>query len=348
MNTTTPLIVMARGRGERLWPLTQFQSKPSLPFADQFRMIDFVLSNGVNSNCFPIVVLAQFNEPTLATHCAQFWNSEIIYKPAESSTLVGNSSSILQYLGELPDSENIILAASDHIYQLNFQPILEQHTSLNADVTIVTAIRPSRESQEFGVLKTHFNQVTDFVEKPNPQDPILQSTDSIISLGIYIFKRTILKEILTIDHQNPDSTHDMGKDIVPLLIQKHYQVMSSNIPLSQYWKDVGTLNEYWSAHQDWSTQKDKMDSIRQTIQHSQYRQRNLIGRSRICETSSVKNCIVRDNVSIRSNCRLECIYIADNCIIESNTELKGSYSSPIFIPQNTIVNKSWIKQFSEQ
>ncbi len=346
---STPLLIMARGKGERLLPLTKCQSKPSLPFANHFRMIDFVLSNAVNSKCSPIVVLAPKNEPTLRIHCEKYWSSDILYISDPSNHLLGNATSVLNYIDQLPESNNIILAASDHIYQMNFQSLIQEHSNKNADVTIATTLRPKDESRNFGVLKTVDSRVTHFIEKPEPSDPILLGSDQAsISMGIYVFNRSTLHRILTLDQRSTSTSNDLGKDIIPLMLSNEYRVMAADIHVSNYWKDVGTFQEYWNAHQDWSSIQAQMQSIRSTIQHSQFHNDNYIGSATICESSVVSKCIIRNNVTIGQNCTLKYLYIGNDCTVEDEITLIGSSSKPLLVPSNSHINEQWIRQFSEQ
>ena len=266
-------IVLAGGRGQRLSPLTRHRAKPAVHFAAKYRIIDFALSNLVNSGVFSIYVLVQFRSQSLNEHIergwqfggalrgrdffitvvpAQMWTGEHWYK--------GTADAVFQnlHLITIYNADRICVFAADHVYKMDIEQMMEKHIEKKADCTVAAYEVPVTEAHAFGCLKTDERGfVAEFLEKPKCPPEIADKPGfSFISMGNYIFEREVLEEVLVEDASNSDSSHDFGRDILPKLYKKYkvlaYDFQSNIIPGNDkpYWRDVGTIRTYWQAHMD--------------------------------------------------------------------------------------------------
>lgn len=262
--------VMAGGKGERLHPLTKDRAKPAVPFGGIYRIIDFTLSNCVNSGIRRIHILVQYKSLSLARHIRMGWNvlaSEvgeyIDVVPAQQRVdehwYQGTADSIYQnlYSIQIENPDQVLILAGDHIYKMNYALMLERHRSSGADLTIGVVPIPKEEGPNVGVIEVGGdNAVIGFAEKPEDPRTIAGDPEKIYgSMGIYIFNRRALEEELEEDARRATS-HDFGKDIIPQMIQKGkrkivaFQFVDKNNKEVMYWRDVGTLDAYYEANRD--------------------------------------------------------------------------------------------------
>lgn len=267
--------VLAGGKGTRLYPLTKERAKPAVPFGGRYRIIDFVLSNLVNSGIYSIYVLVQFKSQSLLQHLREGWeaggllrNNFIIPVPAQMRSAGedwyrGTADAIFQNINLIEQAEPhvVCIFGADHIYRMNIREMIEFHVEKRANVT-VSAIPVAKEfASEFGVIETREDGlITGFHEK-NPDAPTMPGDPSRVyaSMGNYIFStKTLLKELYE-DAQNDASAHDFGRDILPKLIGRAdmyaYDFQTNRIPgdpqgAPVYWRDVGTLDAYFEASMD--------------------------------------------------------------------------------------------------
>ncbi len=261
---------MAGGKGERLYPLTKDRAKPAVPFGGIYRIVDFTLSNCINSGIRRIHILTQYKSMSLSRHIRMGWNvlnSEvgeyIDVVPAQQRIdehwYQGTADSIYQniYSIRIENPEQILILAGDHIYKMNYRLMLEAHRQAKADLTIGVVPMPKEESPNVGVIEVNAeNMVVGFEEKPKVPKTVPGDPENLYgSMGIYIFDRKILEEELSEDSKK-DSTHDFGKDIIPQMIQKGqrrilaYKFVDENNKAALYWRDVGTLDAYYEANMD--------------------------------------------------------------------------------------------------
>ena len=266
-------IVLAGGRGSRLKQLTDFRCKPAVPFAGKFRIIDFTLSNCVNSGFRRIGVATQYKADSLIRHIQQGWSfldgrfgEYIQLLPAqqeinEAHWYQGTADAVYQNLRFLRRSaaEYVLILSGDHIYKMNYSLMLANHIDQNADMTVACIDVPIADAREFGVMGVNDeNRVTEFVEKP--QDPPVmpgRPDRALASMGIYIFNTRFLYEQLERDAVTPGSTRDFGKDIIPHIVSR-YRVFAHHFADScvgsdegkLYWRDVGTIDAYWQANME--------------------------------------------------------------------------------------------------
>lgn len=265
----TLALILAGGRGTRLKQLTTWRVKPAVPFGGKFRIIDFPLSNCINSGIRRIGVLTQYKSHSLIRHIQQGWGyfrgefGEFIeLLPAQQriqeSWYAGTADAIYQNIDIIRahNPEYVLLLAGDHIYKMDYGPMLAQHAENDADMTIGCLEVPLEQSKAFGVMSVNTEgRIVDFNEKPdNPQPVPGQDGVALASMGIYIFNTRFLYEQLIRDADDPGSSHDFGKDIIPSVID-NYRVFSYSFRDVQsdnqgYWRDVGTVDAFWLANME--------------------------------------------------------------------------------------------------
>ncbi len=265
----TLALILAGGRGSRLKHLTQWRSKPALPFGGKFKIIDFPLSNCINSGIRQIGVLTQYKAHSLILHIQRGWSflrgefGEFVeLLPAqqriESTWYAGTADAIYQNLDILRNHnpEYVLVLAGDHIYRMDYGTMIAEHVANGADMTVGCLEVDLETAKGFGVMAVDDdNRVLEFAEKPETPKPIPGSdTVALASMGIYVFNTAFLFEQLIKDADMPNSSHDFGKDIIPTVIGK-YKVMAHAFrdPKSgkqAYWRDVGTIDAFWAANQE--------------------------------------------------------------------------------------------------
>lgn len=265
--------VLAGGRGSRLLELTDVRAKPAVYFGGKTRIIDFALSNALNSGIRRIGVATQYKAHSLIRHLTQAWtflrkerNEGFDILPAsqridEDSWYQGTADAVYQNIdiieGYAP--KYIVILAGDHIYKMDYEVMLWQHVSTGADITLGCIEVPRMEATGFGVMHVDKDdRIIDFIEKPADPPAMPDNPDmALASMGIYVFETTCLLDILREDAANPHSSHDFGKDIVPNLVKngkaiahRFTQSCVTNNEKAHYWRDVGTVDAYWEANID--------------------------------------------------------------------------------------------------
>ena len=264
----TLAIIMAGGRGERLGDLTANRCKPATPFGGKFRIIDFVLSNCVNSGIRQISILTQYKAQSLIQHVQHGWSYlrgefgefvEVV--PAQQQLgpvwYRGTADAVHQnielILSHRP--KHVLVLAGDHIYKMDYGPMIAYHVEKGADITVGVVEVPTHESRHYGVLTaTEWNRVTKFSEKPATPDTLPGRPDTILaSMGIYVFNTRLLETVLAADAANDSSGHDFGKNILPEAIDSNRQVFAYPFQdvktrAQSYWRDVGTIDAYYDAN----------------------------------------------------------------------------------------------------
>ena len=261
---------MAGGKGERLWPLTKDRTKPAVPFGGIYRIIDFTLSNCLNSNLRKIYVLTQYKSASLQRHIRLGWNilsSElneyIELAPAQQrvgeSWYQGTADAIFQniYTMAIDVPEDVLILAGDHVYKMNYSSMIEYHRQVDADLTIAVVEVELDKSAQLGVVEVDAEgRVKDFHEKPQVPRTIPGKPDKIYaSMGIYVFRHPVLVDELQRDAADKHSNHDFGKNIIAQMIKRGlnvvvYNFIDENKKAAQYWRDIGTLDAYYEANMD--------------------------------------------------------------------------------------------------
>lgn len=268
-------IVLAGGEGKRLMPLTLDRAKPAVPFGGIYRLIDFALSNIVNSGYLKIVVLTQYKSHSLDKHIAQTWRMSSLLGnyvapvPAQQRMgkhwFRGSADAIAQSLNLIHDEkpEYVVVVGADNIYRMDFSQMLDAHIESGRSCTVAAIRQPKELSDQFGVIETDPSDPTAikaFVEKPKETEGLADDPSSVLaSMGNYIFTADALVEAVTRDAEDDSSKHDMGGDIVPSFVEKGdatvYDFIHNDVPGStdrdrDYWRDVGTLDAFFDAHMD--------------------------------------------------------------------------------------------------
>jgi glucose-1-phosphate adenylyltransferase len=267
----TLTVVLAGGMGSRLAPLTDNRAKPAVPFGGKYRIIDFTLTNCLHSGLRRILVLTQYKSHSLQKHLRDGWS---IFNPelGEYITVVppqmrkgdkwysGTADAIYQNLWLLSRSEAkyVVVLSGDHIYRMDYAPMLQRHKETGADLSIACMEVPIAEASSFGVMAVDDNQrIVAFAEKPAQPAPLPNDSEkSLASMGIYIFTTEALVDALELDAENLNSNHDFGQDIIPRLIDKEkvyahqFGGSTGRVTEDAYWRDVGTIDSLYQANMD--------------------------------------------------------------------------------------------------
>jgi glucose-1-phosphate adenylyltransferase len=267
-------IVLAGGQGRRLAPLTDDRAKPAVPFAGLYRLVDFALSNLVNAGCLRVCVLTQYKSHSLDRHITTTWRMSSLLGnyvtpvPAQQRLgpqwYTGSANAIYQSLNLIYDDrpDIVVVFGADHVYRMDPRQMISQHVDGGAGVTVSAIAMPRMDATEFGVIQTASDGLTieAFLEKPaNPPGLPGRPNETFASMGNYVFDTKVLVDALRADADNPDSNHDMGGDIIPMLVgtglAQVYDFATNEVPGATardlgYWRDVGTLDSYFDAHMD--------------------------------------------------------------------------------------------------
>jgi glucose-1-phosphate adenylyltransferase len=267
-------IVLAGGEGKRLMPLTTDRAKPAVPFGGLYRMVDFALSNLVNGGYLKIVVLTQYKSHSLDRHITKTWRMSTLLGnyvtpvPAQQRLgprwFAGSADAIFQSLNLVNDErpDYVIVFGADHIYRMDPKQMVEQHIDSGAAVTVAGIRQPLSLADQFGVIEVAEDgkRVRAFREKPKDAQGLADAPDEVFaSMGNYVFTTQALYDAVTTDAKDPTSKHDMGGNIIPMLVDRGdaavYDFRDNEVPGSTdrdrgYWRDVGTLDSYYEAHMD--------------------------------------------------------------------------------------------------
>ena len=265
----TVCFVLAGGHGSRLLPLTRDRTKPAVPFGGKYRIIDFTLSNCLHSGLRRVLVLTQYKSQSLQEHLRDGWsifNPELneYITPVPPQMRIGNqwylgtANAIYQnlHLAERSNAKYALILSGDHIYRMDYAALLDFHSVLDADATIASMEVSVDEARHFGVLAIDVDhQLVSFEEKPEKPACLPDKPGSaMVSMGIYVFNMELLLQVLEEDHNDPESSHDFGRDIIPGLVGKHpvyvypFGGKEGRVSPDRYWRDVGTLDSYYEAN----------------------------------------------------------------------------------------------------
>ncbi len=276
--SSTPRIfgmVLAGGEGKRLMPLTADRAKPAVPFGGSYRLIDFALSNLINSGLRRIVVLTQYKSHSLDRHISMLWRmspllgSYVASVPAQQRLgkrwFTGSADAILQSMNLLADEKPdiVVVVGADHIYRMDFEQMIQAHIASGRGVTVAAIRQPKSIASQFGVVEVDDKdptKIAQFREKPKDPKGLPDSPDEVLcSMGNYVFNAKALMDAINHDGELEDSNHDMGGDIVPYFVEKGdaavYDFTQNVIPGATerdhaYWRDVGTIDSYYESHMD--------------------------------------------------------------------------------------------------
>ncbi|KKI91017.1 glucose-1-phosphate adenylyltransferase [Bacillus sp. SA1-12] len=352
-------MLLAGGKGSRLSSLTKNLAKPAVPFGGKYRIIDFTLSNCTNSSIDTVGVLTQYQPLVLNSYIGigSVWdldrkNGGVTVLPpyAESSEMKwykGTASAIYQNINYIKqyDPEYVLILSGDHIYKMDYSEMLDFHIKKNADASISVIEVPWDEASRFGIMNTNEKmQVVEFEEKP------AKPKNNLASMGIYIFKWSVLKEYLEMDERNEHSSHDFGKDIIPLLLDEKLNVVA--YPFKGYWKDVGTVKSLWEANMDLLNEDSKLNLFDRdwkiyTVNSNHPPQ--FISDNAVVKDSFVNDgCVIMGNVdhsvlfqgvSVGKNSEIKNSVLMPDAIIGENVYIENAIvPSGIEIPNGTIIS----------
>jgi glucose-1-phosphate adenylyltransferase len=368
-------IIMAGGKGERLQPLTNERGKPAVPFGGKYRIVDFVLSNFANSEIFSVYVLVQYLSQSLIDYLRLSWSNRGLV-PGHFITVVppqmrmgemwyrGTADAVSQNLNLIRDfdPDYVAVFGADHIYRMDVGQMLAYHVQKQAHVTISALPVPIAEAKGFGILSVSKNgRMTDFEEKPKNPKPMPNDPNfAFSSMGNYIFNRSVLEEALTEDIKK-DNGHDFGKNIIPDLMDKSrvfaYNFKTAPLPGQKeyeepgYWRDVGSLESFWSSHMDMLGETPRLDLNNDDwpIMAGRYNgpPARVLGRqvedSILSEGAVVKNAFVRHSVIgrgvvIEPGAVIEDSVLMDHCVVGKDCRLKRVVVDRFNVfPDNTVI-----------
>ncbi|HEC29525.1 MAG TPA: glucose-1-phosphate adenylyltransferase [Gammaproteobacteria bacterium] len=374
----TLALILAGGRGSRLRRLTYWRAKPAVPFGGKFRIIDFPLSNCVNSGIRRIGVITQYKAHSLILHIQQGWGhlrgqfGEFIeLLPAqqriETSWYKGTADAVYQNLDIIRnhDPSYVLLLAGDHIYKMDYGPMLAAHEDSQADMTIGSIEVPMELARSFGVLGIDKdNRVRSFIEKPdNPEPAPGRKNTARVSMGIYVFNRDFLFEQLIKDADNNNSSHDFGTDIIPSIIDQYnihaYAFREEESGEQAYWRDVGTVDAFWKANleligvtpelnlydQNWPiwTHQEQLPPAKFVFDNDERRGMavdSMVSGGCIISGSMVRHSLLFSNVTINSYSHVEDSVVLPNVKIGKHCEIyRAIIDKGCSIPDNMIIGK---------
>ncbi len=352
-------IIMAGGKGERLLPLTEVRSKPAVPFGGRYRIIDFVLSNFVNSGITSLFVLVQYRSQSLIEHLRDSWQiggrlsqSFVSVVPPQMRTqegwYEGTADAVYQNLNLIADWKPDIIAVfgADHVYRMDIEQMVQEHLKHDADATVAALPVPVAAARGFGILEAdERGRMIGFEEKPsNPKPMPGRPGYALSSMGNYLFKTETLVPLLKRDASRPGA-HDFGRNIVPELLTDHrvyvYDLLTNDIPGLRsyeergYWRDVGTLEAYWQANMDllgespvfdlgnpaWPILSGGYDGPMAAMVRTRIDD-SMIGQGSRCYEADIRRSVVGRGVRIDRGARLEECVILDDVHIGSHARLR--------------------------
>ena len=347
----TRAIILAGGEGSRLGVLTQKRAKPAVPFAGKYRIIDFPLSNCVNSGIFDLMILAQYRPQSLIEHVGSgapwdlnrdFTGGVKILTPYkarnDSDWFAGTADAVQQNFGFIKNGKPdlVLILSGDHIYTMDYEPMVSFHMDQQADLTIGVIRVPIEEASRFGVLATNNKyRVTSFVEKP-PEPP-----SNLVNMGVYLFNRHVLDEALWEDRQDPDSAHDFGKNIIPKLIQSKARIYA--FPYTGYWMDVGTVQSYWQAHMDMLSPQPSLKLYnREWIIHTRTEERapaRLPANAHVYASMICDGCYIGDGAIVESSVLSPGVVVRPGAVVRESILCTDSYVESGAVIERAVLDK---------
>ncbi len=344
-------MLLAGGQGSRLKVLTEKTAKPAVPFGGKYRIIDFPLSNCVNSGIDTVGILTQYQPLELNEYIGngQPWGLNKTHSCAQvlppyerhdkkSGWYKGTANAIYQNIDfiERFNPDYVVILSGDHIYKMDYNAMVEYHEKHNASCTIAVRDVPLSEASRFGILNTNpDNSIYEFEEKPAKP----KSTNA--SMGIYVFNWEVLREALISDEANPASSNDFGKNIIPGLLNAGHKMMA--YPFDGYWKDVGTIESLWEANME-LLGKEPVFNIRGDERFKIYARNNALPSSYIDEKAKTLNCFIAEGSEIFGTIRHSVIStgctVGQGALVEDSVIMPGVVIEPGAIVRHAIVGEN--------
>ena len=360
LTQSTLALILAGGRGSRLQELTKWRSKPAVPFGGKFRIIDFPLSNCINSGIRRIGVLTQYKAHSLILHIQRGWGflrgefgEYVELLPAqqriENSWYAGTADAVHQNIDIFRnhDPDYVLILAGDHVYRMDYGTMIAHHVETGADMTVGCIEVDIETAKSFGVMSVDDNgRVLEFEEKPENPKPIPgEDGTALASMGIYVFNKAFLFEQLIRDAGTPGSYHDFGKDIIPAVIDKYrvmvYPFRDPKSGRQGYWRDVGTIDAFWSTNLELIGVTPELNLYDRTWPIWTYQEQlppakfifddddrrgmavdSMVSGGRIISGSVVRHSLLFSNVRVNSFCRVEDSVLLPDVDIGRNCRIK--------------------------
>jgi len=362
-------IVLAGGAGKRLWPLTADRAKPAVPFGGDYRLIDFALSNLVNAGYLRICVLTQYKSHSLDRHISQTWTMSTILGnyvtpvPAQQRLgprwYSGSADALLQsanlILDDRPDI--IVVFGADHVYRMDPRQMVRRHIETGAGVTVAAIRVPRSEASAFGVVDADAERkVAGFLEKPADPPGLPDNPDqTFASMGNYVFTREALMDALATDAKDEESAHDMGGDIMPMMVQRDsafvYDFADNDVPGAEerdrgYWRDVGTIDAYYEAQMDlvavhpifnlynqhWPIYTHHQQFPPAKFVHGGLAQESIVGAGTIVSGATVRQSVLSPNVRVQDGS-----YIEGSVLMDGVRVGRGAVVRHAILDKNVVV-----------
>jgi len=378
LTSNTLAFILAGGKGSRLKGLTEWRAKPAVPFGGKFRIIDFPLSNCINSGIRKISVVTQYKSHSLQRHLQRGWSflsgqfNEFVEVLSAQQRLsaewyAGTADAIYQNLDILREysPEYVLILAGDHIYKMDYGKMLAAHVAKGADITVGCIPVQLDEAKAFGVMDVDAEgRIVEFAEKPEHPQPMPGDTGrALASMGIYVFTADYLRERLIADAANKDSSRDFGKDIIPAAIKDSnvfsFRFMNANTGKPGYWRDVGTVDAYWEANinlasldpdlnmydRQWPiwTYQEQLPPAKFAFDDDERRGEavdSLVSGGCLITGSCVRNSVLFSNVRIHSYCTIEDSVVLPNVTIHRSCRIRRCViDKGTEIPAGTVIGE---------
>jgi len=379
LTANTVAIVLAGGKGSRLKGLTEWRAKPGVPFGGKFRIIDFPLSNCINSGIRRISVVTQYKSHSLQRHLQRGWSFlsgqfgeflEVL--PAQQRLgegwYEGTADAVYQNLDIIRhyDPEYIIILAGDHIYKMDYGKMIAAHVAKKADITVGCIPVPIKDATEFGVMEIDQEErIVEFAEKPSKPKPMPgDSSKALASMGIYVFSTEYLRGRLLEDARSDSSSHDFGKDLIPYAIEHDnafaFPFVNANTGAPGYWRDVGTVDAYWEANVNLATLDPDLNMYDSNWPIWTYQEQlapakfafddddrrgmavdSLISGGCLITGSTIRKSVLFSNVRVHSYSEVEDSVVLPDVTIERNCRLKKCViDKGTIIPEGTVIGEN--------
>ncbi|MBI2918762.1 MAG: glucose-1-phosphate adenylyltransferase [Chloroflexi bacterium] len=339
-------IILAGGQGERMSILTLVRAKPAVTFAAKYRMIDFTLSNCVNSGIYRVAVITQYRPRSLNDHLGigRPWDLDRqegglrLFQPYTgrpgSDRYLGTADAVYQNLYYVQEQkvDQVLVLAGDHVYKQDYNALVETHAHHNADVTVAVTQVPIFEASRFGIMTVdNDGRVVGFTEKPP------QPKSNLVSMGIYLFNKEPLIHCLMEDAADPNSPHDFGRSVLPRMIG-HHRVFAH--PFSGYWRDVGTVQAYWETHMDLLKDPPPVDFYDNWVIHTRSEER---APARLCGNASVEESLVSHGCIIEGRVERSVlspgVRVAPGAVVRESIVMVDGYIGPNAVVDHAILDK---------
>jgi len=379
LTTNTLALVLAGGRGERLGPLTDWRTKPAVPFGGKFRIIDFTLSNCLHSGIRKVCILTQYKSHSLIQHVMRGWtylNTErgdfVDVVPAQQWTddetwFLGTADAVYQSLDIIEGYgvEHVLILAGDHVYNMDYGEMLAEHVNAAADFTVACLpVSIADAAGQLGVMEaTPSGRIINFEEKPEDPKPMPGFTSkALASMGIYIASFAYLKERLLEDANDPDSSHDFGRDIIPKALEngdhlQAHQFVNPHDGRAPYWRDVGTIDAYYQANLELISAEPPLDLYNPSWATLTYQPQlppahfvdggdthgiedAMVSGGCVVVESQVRKSILFSNVKVHKGCQLEGVLALPGCEIGAGSRISNAIlDNQCQVPEGTVIGE---------